>query len=361
MSTRKIIHVDMDSFFVAVEMRDNPSLKDKLVAVGGQPGKRGVIATCNYRARKFGVHAAMSSTRAKARCPELIIISGNMAKYKQVSHEIRAIFKSFTDVIEPLSLDEAYLDVTNSHHCRGSATLMAEEIRRRIFARTRLTASAGVGPNKLIAKIASDVNKPNGLCVVPPNQVLSFIRALPVSRLYGAGQVTVAKLNKLGIHSCQDLQAVDLALLMGHFGQFGQSLFQYCRGIDPRPVCPGRVRKSVSVERTYVEDIRDPTLLTQHVASLMIELRQRMAPVVTGRIIKRVFVKLKFSDFKQTTAETQASDISLDHVNHLLIKAYERVRKPVRLIGIGVGFQAPTKQNDRHLQRSFDFSDDDAS
>ena len=354
---RKIIHVDMDSFFVAVEMRDNPNLKDKLVAVGGQPDKRGVIATCNYSARKFSVHSAMSSTRAKEICPELIIISGNMAKYKQTSAEIRAIFKTFTEEIEPLSLDEAYLDVTNSRHCHGSATLIAEEIRRRIFEKTSLTASAGVGPNKLIAKIASDINKPNGICVVTPNKVLPFISELPVNRLYGVGKVTLAKLKKVGVNSCKDLQQVDLDFLSDHFGKFGKSLYHYCRGIDDRPVNPNRIRKSVSVEQTYESDISDPKLLEQHVASLIIELRKRMAPVMKEQIIKSVFVKLKFRDFKQTTAEAQAEEITLESVNQLLTKAYGRAKKPVRLIGVGVGLKEVAHDNDSTTQMVFDFSD----
>ncbi len=344
----------MDSFFVSVEIRDNPRLKDKLVAVGGQPGKRGVIATCNYNARKFGVHSAMSSARAKEICPELMIIPGHMTKYKEISKDIRSIFKRFTDQIEPLSLDEAYLDVTHSSHCQGSATLMAEEIRHLIFEKIQLTASAGVGPNKLIAKIASDVNKPNGICVVPPDQALDFISELPVKRLYGVGKATLAKLNKMGVETCQDLQKLDQETLNQRFGKFGGALYHYCRGVDHRQVNPQRIRKSISVEKTYEQDITDTKLFEQHIAALIIELRKRMAPVMEGRAIKSVFVKLKFKDFKQTTAEAQANNIELETVLQLLKKAYSRMNKPVRLLGIGVGLK--DLSNQEAAQMDFDFS-----
>ena len=328
----------MDAFFVSVEIRDNPKLKEKAVAVGGKPEMRGVISTCNYKARKFGVHSAMPSKRAMALCRDLIILPGSMTKYKAVSNQIREIFLEFTESVEPLSLDEAYLDVTNTKRNKGSASLMADAIRRQIFERTRLTASAGVGPNKLIAKIASDVNKPNGSCIVPPDKVLSFISPLPVHRLFGVGKATFAKLHEMNIKTCQELQSCELSFLSEKFGKLGHSLYHFCRGIDSRNVTPNRIRKSISVEKTFLRDISDPSSFAMHAEHLISTLKERMASflIEDKYKAKSVFVKMKFKDFKQTTVEKQTTEITLVTIESLFHRAYERVNKPVRLIGIGV-------------------------
>jgi len=335
--SRKIIHIDMDCFFVAVEIRDNPSLQGIPVAVGGHPGKRGVIATCNYEARQFGVRSAMASSRAKILCPNLIILSGNMANYQAVSQQIRKIFARHTNIIEPLSLDEAYLDVTEAKHCNGSATMIAEKIRQEIKSKLKLTASAGVGPNKLIAKIASDINKPDGICVIPPAKVAVFVRDLPVSKLFGVGKVALTKLKQLKITTCCDMQSLSEHQLTELFGKFGNSLYSYCRGIDHREVNPSRVRKSMSVEHTYESDLHDETLFQQSAVRLVIELKKRLKSV-KNRKIKNIFVKLKFSDFNQTTAEAQANELDSEIINQLILKAYVRHSKPVRLLGVGVNF-----------------------
>jgi DNA polymerase-4 len=252
---KKIIHIDMDCFYAAIEMRDNPRLKNKPVAVGGNPEKRGVICSCNYIARKFGVHSAMATAKALRICPKLILLPVNMEKYRAASEKIHKIFRSFTDIIEPLSLDEAYLDVTDCKHFCGSATLIAKSIRDKINWQLKLTASAGVAPNKLLAKIASDWNKPNGQLVITPENIESFISSLPVKKIFGVGKVTAEKLTKLGIKTCADLQKISLHDLIKRFGNFGAQLYELCRGIDNREVKPNRIRKSLSVEETFMQDL----------------------------------------------------------------------------------------------------------
>lgn len=335
---RKIIHIDMDCFFIAVEMRDQPELYHIPAAVGGLPEKRGVIATCNYPARQFGIHSAMSSAQAKARCPELVILPSDITKYRQVSSDIHSILKQFTNMIEPLSLDEAYLDVTHCDHHSGSATLIAQNIRQQIEAKLGLTASAGVAPNKLIAKIASDMNKPNGLCVVTPAQTPIFVSQLPVAKLFGVGKATCRKLDKLGVVYCSDLQKLPLSELHHNFGKFGGILHQYCRGIDNRPVNCSRIRKSLSIEHTFSKDISHFDQLIPHAKHLITQLKQQHQKKAKHRIIKRVGVKLKFADFKQTTAEITAYQITLDIILPLIRRARSRSLKPIRLLGLSITF-----------------------
>src|SRR5688572_8550149 len=245
---RKIIHCDCDCFYAAIEMRDNPALREVPLAVGGRPDQRGVVATCNYEARRYGIHSAMATAQALKLCPHLVVIPPAMDKYRAASKQILAIYHDYTDLVEPLSLDEAYLDVSESTHCKGSATLIAQEIRQRIFATVGITASAGVAPNKFVAKIASDWHKPDGLCLVRPDEVDAFVAALPVKKLHGVGKVTAAKLNKLGAETCGDLRSWTLADLEQHFGRFGTRLHDLCRGIDEREVSTSRERKSISTE-----------------------------------------------------------------------------------------------------------------
>ena len=311
---RKIIHVDCDCFYVAVEIRENPYLLGLPVAVGGRPESRGVIATCNYEARNYGVRSAMASAYALKLCPRLKIIKPHFELYREVSQQLHGIFADYTDQIEPLSLDEAFLDVSQSRRCRGSATLMAQEIRQRAKELTGICVSAGVAPNKFLAKIASDWNKPDGLKVITPVEVEEFVLALPVTKLFGVGKATAARLTKLGIESCADLRAWDQSALVQYFGSFGLRLYQLSRGIDERPVEPSRRRKSLSTERTY----------SRHEYG-----------------ISKCFVKLKFGDFTQSTMEEVyapgvKSLFCETAYTRLMKDIWEREEKSVRLLGVGI-------------------------
>lgn len=332
---RKIIHCDCDCFFAAVEMRDNPALADIPMAIGGSSDRRGVIATCNYPAREFGVRSAMATAKASKLCPQLKVIPGNMAKYREASQQVMAIFREYTDLIEPLSLDEAFLDVTGSEHCQGSATLIAEAIRQRVRNEVGITISAGVAPNKFLAKVASDWDKPDGLYVVKPENVSDFVAALPVKRISGVGAKTAEKLKKFGIETCADLQQKTLAQLIERFGKFGQRLYELARGHDERPVKTNRIRKSVSVEHTYSTDLPDLDSCLQQLPELMEALGERFQRHQGERAITGAVVKVKFFDFVQTTAEHAVRTPDLNHFRQLLIDAYMRGERPVRLIGVG--------------------------
>ena len=333
---RKIIHCDCDCFYAAVEMRDDASLREKPLAVGGRPEQRGVVATCNYEARKYGVRSAMSTAQALRRCPDLVVLPPAMEKYRTASRQILAIYRDYTDLVEPLSLDEAYLDVTDAAGQRGSATAIAHEIRQRIFDTVGITASAGIAPNKFIAKIASDWNKPNGQFVVKPAQVDAFVAVLPVSKLFGVGKVTAARLNQLGVETCGDLRSWSLHELLEQFGKFGERLHDLCRGIDVRPVDPSSERKSVSVEETYSVDLPDLEACLQALPELVLRLQSRMQRAGVESGIHKLFVKLRFSDFSRTTAECVASKVEAAQLQQLLQTGYERRRMPVRLLGVGI-------------------------
>ena len=333
---RKIIHCDCDCFYAAVEMRDDPRLRARPLAVGGQPGTRGVIATCNYEARRFGVHSAMASAKALQLCPQLLILPPAMDKYRLASQQILAIYRDYTPLVEPLSLDEAHLDVSQVDRCQGSATLIAEEIRARIKETVGITASAGVGPNKFVAKVASDWNKPDGLFVVRPAEVDAFVAALPVSKLFGVGEVTARKLKGLGVHYCADLRSWSRFDLQAHFGSFGERLHALCRGIDPREVCPTRERKSVSVEATYAQDLADLAACMAELPALLEQLEQRIARAKAAHIIHKLFVKLRFADFRSTTVECTAASVLPARCATLLANGFARGQQPVRLLGVGV-------------------------
>ncbi|UUO22693.1 DNA polymerase IV [Colwellia sp. M166] len=347
---RKIIHVDMDAFYVSVEIRDEPSLAGKPVAVGGKSDRRGVLSTCNYIARQYGVSSAMATALALKKCPDLIVVPGRMHVYKEVSQIIRSIFERYTDIIEPLSLDEAYLDVTNSDLHHGSATLIAQEIREEIYQATGLTASAGIAPLKFIAKVASDLNKPNGQCTIGPNDVYRFIEKLSLKKIPGVGKVTSEKLQKLGFETCGDIRASDEAFLVSKFGKYGQVLWHRSHGIDEREVQVSRIRKSVGVERTFEYDMSISHEMADVLKQELIpELKRRAAKYLANRKVNKIGVKVKFQDFQQTTKEQACTEINIDLFLKLLSEAVSRGKgKSVRLLGVHIGL-ADEKVNELQL------------
>ena len=317
-------------------MRDNPALREVPLAVGGRPDQRGVVATCNYEARRYGIHSAMATAQAIKLCPDLVVVPPAMDKYREASRLILGIYHDYTDLVEPLSLDEAYLDVSDSPHCKGSATLIAQEIRRRIFETVGITASAGVAPNKFVAKIASDWNKPDGLFLVRPDEVDAFVAELPVKKLFGVGKVTAAKLNKLGAQTCGDLRGWTLQDLEHHFGSFGTRLHALCRGIDQREVSTSRERKSISTEETYTPDVPDLPSCLARMPELLEHLNGRIKRAGAEKMINKLFVKLKFSDFQQTTVECVGTAPQIGLYEKLMETGYQRRGLPVRLLGLGV-------------------------
>jgi DNA polymerase IV len=317
-------------------MRDEPALRTQPLAVGGSAEQRGVVATCNYEARRFGVHSAMPTSQAIARCPGLVVLPPSMEKYRAASRQILAIYRDYTDLVEPLSLDEAYLDVSDSPHCKGSATLIAQEIRARIFDTVGITASAGIAPNKFVAKIASDWNKPDGLFLVRPHEVDAFVAALPVKKLFGVGKVTAAKLNKLGAQTCADLRAWPLLELQHHFGRFGVRLHDLCRGIDNRAVSSSQERKSVSVEESYTPDVPDLQACLQLLPELFDSLQARIKRCGAEKQVQKLYVKIRFADFRHTSVECVASMPQLTQYARLMETGYQRGAGPVRLLGVGV-------------------------
>lgn len=317
-------------------MRDDPSLANRPMAVGGLAEQRGVIATCNYEARAYGVRSAMASAHALKLCPDLLIVRPRREAYREASQEIHTIFRSYTDLIEPLSLDEAFLDVTGCEHFAGSATRIAQDIRRRVWQQLRITVSAGVAPNKFLAKIASDWKKPDGLFVITPAQVDEFVLGLPVTKLHGVGRVTAEKLQRMGIRTCADLRARNRLDLLRDFGSFGERLWGLAHGIDERPVQVESRRQSVSVENTYDRDLPDLAACLERLPELLQELTRRMARLDSRYRPGKPFVKLKFHDFTQTTLEQSGAGLELEDYADLLAVAFARGKRPVRLIGVGV-------------------------
>lgn len=332
---RTIIHLDMDCFYAAIEVRDRPELAGLPVGVGGTRDRRGVLTTCNYEAREFGVRSAMPTFMALQRCPQLIMVPTRFDVYRRESATIRAVLHRFSHLVEPLSLDEAYLDVT-AHP--GAPAALAQVIRELIFRKTKLTASAGIGSNKLIAKIASDLNKPNGQCEVTREQVPEFIAALPVRKLWGIGQVTEQKLERLGVTTCAELQRFSRPALCEHFGKFGLELYDQCRGVDDRPVEPDRERKSLSNEETFSSDLRTLEECEEKLPELYDELTAELTQKAADRVVTKIFVKLKFSDFTRTTVERAGRAPTSDAFRELLAEAFARTGKSVRLLGVGVRF-----------------------
>jgi DNA polymerase IV len=335
---RAIIHLDMDCFYAAIEMRDRPSLRGKPVGVGGARERRGVLTTCNYEARKFGVRSAMPTFMALQRCPNLIVLPTRFDVYRREAAIIRGILYQFTSIIEPLSLDEAYLDVT-SHPSAPAA--LAQEIRSAIFRTTKLTSSAGIGPNKLVAKIASEINKPNGQFEVKPEQVADFMKNLTVRKIWGIGEKSERKLEELGVKTCGELQQFSRPDVVKVFGKFGLELYDLCRGIDDRPVEPDRPRKSLSTEETFAVDLATLEQCEEKLEELFQDLMADLAQKESTREITKIFVKLKFNDFTRTTVERSGVAPTLEGFRSLLDEAFGRTGKPVRLIGAGVRFPEP--------------------
>lgn len=333
---RKVIHIDMDAFYASVEQRDNPELRGQPVAVGGAR-ERGVVAAASYEARRFGVRSAMPSVTARRKCPELVFVKPRFDVYKEISHQIRGIFADYTRLIEPLSLDEAYLDVTENLRGLPSATAIAEEIRARIKGETGLTASAGVSYNKFLAKLASDYRKPDGLFVITPKMGPAFVEDLPVARFHGIGPATTAKMKRLGIHTGRDLKAHNLAFLQQHFGKSGPYYYWIARGVDERPVKPDRIRKSVGAENTFFEDLTEFGAMREALQPIFEKLwRHCERAGVRGRTVT---LKVKYADFQQITRSRTlihpvADRAELEQVSLALLSALMPVPKGVRLLGV---------------------------
>lgn len=337
LSNRKIIHVDMDAFYASVAQLDNPELRGKPVAVGGS-SKRGVVSAASYEARKFGVRSAMSSVIALQNCPELIFVKSNFKRYQEVSDQIRKIFYEYTDLVEPLSLDEAYLDVTENKKGNPSATLIAKEIRQKIKEKTGLNASAGISINKFIAKIACDINKPNGQKTVPPDEVIGFLEKLDVKKIYGVGKVTVKKMYRLGIFTGFDLKQKSEDYLTLHFGKSGRYYYHVVRGIHNSQVKPSRTRKTLAAERTFSENISSEIFMMTRLEDIAKEVARRLKKSnVAG---KTITLKIKYSDFTlQTRSKTlpyyvSDKDVILETVKELLFQS--SMKNSVRLLGISL-------------------------
>ncbi|WP_215407131.1 DNA polymerase IV [Vibrio gigantis] len=338
---RKIIHVDMDCFYAAVEMRDNPAYRNRPLAVGGHEKQRGVLSTCNYEARKFGIRSAMPTGKALQLCPNLLVVPGRMSVYVEISKKIREIFSRYTSVIEPLSLDEAFLDVTDSKQCHGSATLIAESIRRDIWNELNLTASAGIAPIKFLAKVASDMNKPNGQFVIPPQDVQAVIDELPLEKIPGVGKVSIEKLHQEGFFTCKDIKESDYRDLLLKFGRQGASLWKRSHGIDDREVIIERERKSVGVERTFTQNISTYAECWQVIEDkLFPELETRLEKASPSKAIIKQGIKLKFADFQQTTIEHIHASLDREHFKELLSEILKRQQgREIRLLGLSVMLQ----------------------
>lgn len=340
---RKIIHIDMDAFFASVEQRDKPELRGQPVVVGGMPGRRGVVAAASYEARKFGVRSAMPSGQAQKLCPQAVFLPPRFAEYREVSQQIHAIFRRYTEIIEPLSIDEAFLDVSGQEQYNGSATRMAQAIKDEIRVQTGLTASAGVSYNKFLAKIASDMDKPDGLFVITPEQGPDFVARLPIGDFYGVGKATEAKMKRLGIDCGADLRRHSREWLALHFGKSGDYYYNISRGIDERPVRTQRTRKSVGSETTFEQDLYERE-------AMLDVLRQRLDKVVAGIkaksfLARTLTIKVKYADFTQVTRSHSFIDAHQDvedfaHWLPALLDSTEVHIRPVRLLGVTLsGFE----------------------
>lgn len=359
---RKIIHVDMDAFYASVEQHDHPELRGKPLAVGGS-SQRGVVAAASYEARKFGVKSAMSSVIAKKQCPDLIFVKPRFDRYREISMKIRNIFFEYTDLVEPLSLDEAYLDVTENKKGNPSASLIAKEIRQKIFEKTGLTASAGISINKFIAKVASDYNKPNGQKTVDPEEVIEFLEGLDIRKFYGVGKVTAEKMYRLGIFTGKDLKERSLDFLNENFGKSGRFFFDVVRGRHFSEVKPSRIRKSLGAERTFEENISSEVFMLERLQNISEEIEKRLnRSKVAG---KTVTLKIKYSDFSQQTRSRtlnyyiSSKELILETAKQLLYQ--EKMKNSVRLLGISLSNLNTDKEEEQEkkkevaVQLKFDF------
>lgn len=357
MTTRKIIHIDMDAFFVSVEEHDAPSLKGHPVVVG-YDGPRGVVSTANYEARKYGVHSAMAMTTAHRLCPHLVVVEGHYSRYKEVSAQIHAIFHDYTDLVEPLSLDEAYLDVTTNKKSIPLAMDIAKEIKQRIFDITGLTASAGVSYCKFLAKVASDHRKPDGLCIVHPDRAISFIDDLKIERFWGVGEKTAERMHAIGVFNGRQLREVPLTKLTYEFGKMGRMFYDFARGIDHRHVVTEWVRKSVGCERTFAEDLSTYADMAYQLTPLATELVRRLErSQFKGRSL---VLKVKYSDFRQTTHSHTGTTVieSIDEILQIarrLLSEVELDGRSVRLLGLTVTSPFLSDSAQRELQLTFDW------
>ena len=353
---RKIIHIDMDAFYASVEQMDNPALKGKPIAVGGNEN-RGVVSAASYEARKFGVRSALSSVLAKKYCPELIFVRPRFDRYKEISKQIQSIFHEYTDLVEPLSLDEAYLDVTHNKKGNPSATLLANEIRARILSEVGLTASAGISVNKFIAKVASDYNKPNGQKTVSGDEIVPFLENLPIQKFYGVGKVTTEKMFQLGIFTGLDLKNKTLEFLEQHFGKSGSYYYQVVRGIHNSPVQAKRTTKSVAAEHTFDVNLSSEIFMLEQLESISRQIEKRLQKhSISG---KTITLKIKYSDFsKQTRSKTMPYYISDKNLIFEIVKELlyqERLKDSVRLLGIALSNLNTEQKKTVVIQLQFDF------
>ncbi len=354
---RKIIHVDMDAFYASVEQRDHPEYRGKPVVVGGSPDQRGVVAAASYEARQFGIYSAMPSRTAVQRCPHLIFARPRFDVYREISHAIREIFYRYTDLVEPLALDEAYLDVTVNKRDIPSATLIAKEIKAIILEETKLTASAGVSINKFLAKVASGINKPNGLCLIPPDKAESFVERLPIEKFHGIGDVTAEKMRNLGVHNGADLKQWSEVDLMRKFGKTGSYYFHIARGQDDRPVQPNRIRKSIGAEESYAEDLIDRGAITLALVEIAETLKRRIESNKTsGRTLT---LKVKYADYQQVTRSRTLTESVLEidemmKVAEELLELTEVGQKNVRLLGLALSNLDCEREEPEFVQLTLD-------
>lgn len=352
-AVRKIIHIDMDAFYASVEQRDEPSYRGKPIVVGGSPSQRGAVAAASYEARQFGIHSAMPSRTAYQKCPTLIFVRPRFEVYRAISEQIREIFYRYTDLVEPLALDEAYLDVTENKPGLPSATLIAREIKQIIYEETQLTASAGVSINKFLAKIASGMDKPNGLFLIPPEQTEAFIEQLPIEKFYGIGQVTAAKMHQLGIRNGSDLKQWSQAELVKRFGKVGSFYYHIARAQDDRPVQPNRIRKSIGAENSFEPDLTDRATMLSEILEIAKILKRRLESKQTsGRTLT---LKVKYADYQQITRSKTLpySTADLDTIFTVaqeLLALTDVDHKPVRLLGLALSNLNGEVQNEEYIQ-----------
>lgn len=357
---RKIIHIDMDAFYAAVEQRDHPPYRGQPIVVGGRPEQRGAVAAASYEARQYGIHSAMPARIAAQRCPQLIFVKPRFDAYRAVSQQIRAIFRRYTDLVEPLSLDEAYLDVTENKLGLASATAIARQIKQEIFDQTQLTASAGVSINKFLAKIASDLDKPNGLHLIAPTQAKAFVEGLPIQKFHGIGPATARKMAALGIHTGADLKQWPEAELTQRFGKAGRFYYLVARAQDDRPVNPNRIRKSVGAEQSFAEDLRDLTQMREQLSAIAQTVKDRLDH--HQRYGHTLTLKVKYASYQQMTRSCTLAEpfgdraLIYNTAERLLLLHLDR-QQAVRLLGISISNLAQGAQRVEHLQLALPLSD----